>query len=186
MQITNRKRIATALVGTLALACAAALPAHAATTGNTTTTFTLSAGALGITVPGSADLGNVATGTGTTAAQLGSVSVADGRGALLGTWTAQASTSDFTTGGATANETIGKAVVDYWSGAATSTTGTGVFTPGQLLSANKQALSVARTAFSATAVVGNNTAAWNPTVIINIPAQAVAGDYSGTVTHSVA
>jgi hypothetical protein len=188
MKITTRARIATAIVGTLAFAAAAAItaPAQAATTGDTTTTFTLTAGNLAISVPGSASLGSVSTGTGTTSAQLGSVSVSDGRGALLGSWTASVASTDFTTGGATANETIAKASLDYWSGAATSTTGTGTFTPGQLLAANKQTLGSSRTAFSATVVVGNNTAAWNPTMIVNIPAQAVAGTYSGTVTHSVA
>ncbi|MEY2419168.1 MAG: hypothetical protein QOG90_1848, partial [Actinomycetota bacterium] len=69
---------------------------------------------------------------------------------------------------------------------ATSTSGTGTFTPGQLLAANKVTLGATRTAFSATVVVGNNSAAWNPTVIVNVPANAVAGAYSGTVTHSVA
>jgi hypothetical protein len=112
--------------------------------------------------------------------------VTDTRGALLGAWTTSVSSTDFTTGGATSNETIVKASADYWSGAATSTTGVGTFTPGQLLAANKQTLGSSRTAFSATVVVGNNTAAWNPTVIINVPSAAVAGTYSGTITHSVA
>ena len=188
MQTSNRVRAAVAAFGTIALVCAAALtaPARAATTGDTTTTFTLTAGNLAITAPASASLGSVATGTGTTSAQLGSVSVTDGRGALLGSWTTSVSSTDFTTGGATANETITKASADYWSGAATATTGTGTFTPGQLLALNKQALSSSRTAFSATVVIGNNTASWNPTMVINVPAAAVAGVYSGTVTHSVA
>jgi hypothetical protein len=47
-------------------------------------------------------------------------------------------------------------------------------------------LAASRTAFSAGSVVGNNSVSWNPTVTINIPSAAVAGTYSGTVTHSVA
>ena len=161
--------------------------AQAATTGDTTTTFTLTAGVLAITVPASKSLGSVATGTArTTAAQLGTVSVADGRGALLGSWTTSVTSTDFTTGAATANETIAKANAEYWSGAATSNTGVGTFTPGQLLAANFETLASSRTAFAATVVVGNNTAAWNPTVTVNIPAASVAGIYSGTITHSVA
>jgi hypothetical protein len=35
------------------------------------------------------------------------------------------------------------------------------------------------------ATTGNNFATWNPTVSITLPAQAVAGTYSGTITHSV-
>lgn len=161
--------------------------AQAATTGDTTTTFTLTGGALSITAPASKALGSVATGSATTAsAQLGSVAVGDARGALLGSWTTSVSSTDYTTGGATANETIAKANADYWSGAATATTGVGTFTPGQLLAANKVTLGSSRTAFSASVVVGNNTATWNPTVNVNIPAASVAGDYTGTITHSIA
>jgi hypothetical protein len=161
-------------------------PAQAATTGDTTTTFTLTGGALAITTPASKALGSIATGVAnTTAAQLGTVSVADTRGALLGSWTTSVASTDFTTGSATANETIAKVNADYWSGALT-TTGTGAFTPGQLLVANKVTLTASRTAASAATVVGNNTASWNPTVTVNIPSAAVAGDYTGTITHSIA
>lgn len=183
------KFTAIALTSGLAVAGVAGLaaPAQAATTGDTTTTFTLTGGALAITAPASKALGSVSTGSSSTAsAQLGTVSVTDGRGALLGSWTTSVSSTDYTTGGATSNETIAKANADYWSGAATSTTGTGTFTPGQLLAANKVALSTSKTAFSASVVVGNNTAAWNPTVNVNIPSASVAGDYTGTITHSIA
>jgi hypothetical protein len=188
MNISTRTRFAVPFLGFFVLACVAAIvsPAYAATTGDTSTTFTLTAGNLSISAPASANLGSVGTGTATTSAQLGAVSVSDARGALLGSWTTSVTSTDFTTGAQTANETIAKASADYWSGAATSTTGTGTFTPGQLLAINKQTLGQSRTAFSATVVVGNNTAAWNPTVIINIPSTAVAGAYSGTITHSVA
>ena len=172
-----------ALLGSFAVLVTLALPASA----GTTTTFTLSAGSLTISEPASTvNLGTVATGAPTITALLGTVSVSDGRGTTLGSWTASVSSTDFTTGGATSNETIAKASLDYWSGASTSNSGVGVFTPGQLLSANKQTLGTSRTAFSATALVGNNTQAWNPTVVVNVPAAAVAGLYTGTITHSVA
>ena len=32
---------------------------------------------------------------------------------------------------------------------------------------------------------GNNTASWNPTVAVHVPAQAVGGTYDGTLTQSV-
>lgn len=183
-----RNRVAAAAFAATALAATSAVlvPANADTTGDTTTTFTLTAGLLAITAPGSKDLGSGATGTSTLSAQLGAVSLTDARGALLGSWTTSVSSTDFTTGGATANETIAKANADYWSGAATATSGVGTFTPGQLLSLNKVTLGASRTAFSAAVVVGNNTATFNPTVIINVPAAAVAGDYTGTITHSIA
>ena len=161
-------------------------PAHAATSGDTTTTFTLTAGVLAITAPASSSLGSAATGAATTSAQLGAVQVSDGRGALLGAWTGSVSSSDFLTGGNTANETIAKANVDYWSGPTTASSGVGVFTPGQLTALLKATLSTSRTAFAAASVVGNNSVTWNPTVIVNIPAAAVAGAYSGTITHSIA
>ena len=168
-------------------------PAGAA---DTTATFTLTAaGGLAVTAPTSADLGTAATGAAALAAvQLGEVEVADTRGAFLGAWTASVTSSDFitedyltaehTTPGA--EETIEKANADYFSGAATSSSGTAVYTPGQPLAANAVDMSASRTAFSASAVVGNGAAAWNPTVTINIPSDAVAGAYEGTITHSVA
>lgn len=176
---TTRRLLA---VAALALALPA-LPAHADTT---TTTFTLSAGALSISVPASKDLGTTATGSASLSAQLGAVTVTDARGALGETWTATVSSTDFTTGAATSEETIAKASVSYWSGAATAATGTAVRVPGQLLAGNAQSLSTSRTAFSASATVGNNTTTWNPTLVVTIPSTAVAGTYSGTVTHSVA
>jgi hypothetical protein len=160
-------------------------PAHAA---DTTTTFTLTAaGGLAVSAPAAQALGSVATGAASTpAVQLGVTSVTDGRGAFLGAWTASVASSDFTTGGATADETIANSNADYWSGPATASSGTAVRLPGQPLAANEVTLGASRTAFSASAVVGNNTAAWNPTVNVNIPSASVAGAYSGVITHSVA
>jgi hypothetical protein len=177
-----RKRIALALT----VASAGSLVVFAAPAGAAQgVTFQLTAGSLTVSDPADKSLGSGATGTASITSQLGTVTGTDNRGSLLGTWTATVSSTDFTTGGATADETIAKGQVDYWSGAATASTGTAVRVPGQLLAANKQALSTSRTAFSATGVVGNNTASWNPTVVVNVPAQAVAGTYSGTITHSV-
>lgn len=159
-----------------------ALPAGAA---DTTTTFTLTAGALGVTAPASAPLGTGAVGSPVTAS-LGNVTVSDNRGALLGAWTATAVSSAFTTGGATANETIAATNVTYWSGAATASSGVAVAVPGQLLAAGAVAINTAKTAFSATGALGANSTTWAPTVIVTPPAAAVAGAYSGTITHSVA
>jgi hypothetical protein len=171
------------LLGAVLSLLAFALPASAA---GTTTTFILAAGSLSISAPASSGLGTGSTGGGTLFAQLGTVTVTDTRGALLGAWTGSVSSTDFTTGGATANETVAKGQVTYWSGTATASSGTAVFAPGQAIAANAQDLSVSRTAFSATVIVGNNSASWNPTVTVNVPAAAVAGTYSGTITHSVA
>lgn len=177
--------VALALAATALAGLFAAPPAQAA---DTTTTFVLSAaGGLSISVPGSTELSTgTATNAGTLTAQLGSVSVNDERGSLLASWTASVTSSDFTTGDETAEETIGKANVSYWSGPSTGSSGVGVFTPGQLTGLLAESLSVSRTAFSAASAVGNNSATWNPTVVIAIPTNAVVGTYAGTITHSAA
>ena len=160
---------------------AGAAPAQAAAT---TATFTVTGGLLSITAPASKALSNAAPG-GISTAQLGNVVVDDQRGALAGTWTATVASSTFTTTGEGA-PAIPTTAVEYWSGAATATTGTAVRVPGQLLAANKVVLDATRNAFTASGVVGNGTTTWNPTMLVNIPAGAVAGDYTGTVTHSMA
>lgn len=180
------RRIGLAFAGvTTALATIVPQAAYAATTGDTTVTFTISAGTLDITVPASVSLGSGSPG-GSITGQMGAVEVTDLRAALTATWTTTVSSTDFVTGGGTPAETISNAAVSYWSGPFTATTGNAVPTPGQPTAAQAQALSVPRTAFSLTGGVGNNTATWNPSLIVAVPAAGVAGLYTGTVTHSVA
>src|SRR5919205_1164062 len=105
------------LTAGIVLAATATTAAQAA---DTTTSFTLGAGALAISAPATANLGTAATGTANLSASLGAVQVTDARGALLGTWTATVSSTDFTTGGVTANETVTKANVAYASLPATA------------------------------------------------------------------
>jgi hypothetical protein len=47
---------------------------------------------------------------------------------------------------------------------------------------------VSRTAFSSASLLqlGSVSVSWNPTIVVNIPASAVVGTYTGTITHSVA
>jgi hypothetical protein len=164
-----------------ALLLAFAAPASAQ---DTTVTFTVQAGSLAISVPGAADLGTVDPGV-TQSGQIGTVTVTDERAALSASWTASVASTEFTTGGGTASETIPNTAVSYWSGPATATTGTGTFTPGQAAAGDAVVLSEQRTAFSLTGGVGSNTASWNPTLVIDVPAAAVVGTYTGTVTHTV-
>jgi hypothetical protein len=152
---------------------------------NAAQNFTLTVtGPLSISVPSTADLGSGAP-AGTISANLGTVTVTDVRNDVTASWTATVSGTDFTTGGGTAAETITRSAVSYWSGPATSTTGVGTFTPGQSNAGNAQTLTTSRTAFSMGPGTGNNTASWNPSLRINVPAAAVAGTYIGTVTHTV-
>jgi hypothetical protein len=96
--------------------------------------------------------------------------------------------TNFTTGTGTPAQTIPSSDVSYWSGIATATTGLslGSFTPGQATAANAQSLSTSRTAYSLSgASLVANSATWNPTLVVHLPAGALAGAYTGTLTHSV-
>jgi hypothetical protein len=183
---TLRKGL-TALVGATLLLVALPGLASAATTGTTTTTFTLTGGSLSITAPGTTvNLGSASVAASTVTGQLGTVSVSDSRGLLTGSWTSTALSSKFTTGGGTAAETIAATNVSYWSGAATATSGVGTLLGSQLTSGLAVVVSAAQTAFTGGSLVGDNSASWNPTLVVTIPAAAVVGTYTGTVTHTVA
>ncbi|MEU8035984.1 hypothetical protein [Streptosporangium sp. NPDC049078] len=168
--------IATVVAG-LGLAAATALPALAV---DTIVTFSITTAGLTISAPSTANLGSVAAGATSISGQIGPVTVTDDRATLNGSWNASVISTDFTTGGGTAPETIGNINVSYSPGSATATTGQGTFTPGP-----GGIINVPRVAFTGTNLVGNNTATWNPTLTVTIPTTAVGGTYSGTVTHSV-
>ncbi len=133
-----------------------------------------------ITVPaGPVSVGSTTPG-GTLTAQLGTMRVDDTR-LLLASWVATVSAGTCTTtGGAISN-----ANVAYWSGGVTASTGLANRTPGPPTSASRVALSVARTAFSAQALVLGTSTSWNPTLVVAVPATAIAGTYTCTVTHTV-
>ena len=177
----------TALVGATLLLVALPGIASAATTGTTTTTFTLTGGAISITVPtASVNLGSVSVAAGTLSGQLGTVTVHDGRGLLNGSWTSTVSSSHFSAGDQTAPEIIDATSVPYWSGAPTATSGIGTLVGGQLTPAAAVVINAAQTAFTGGSLIGDNSASWNPTLIVTIPSAAVDGTYTGTVTHTVA
>jgi hypothetical protein len=180
-----RKRLFATGLASLALVAGLAAPAQAEDIGTTIVTFSVTgAGGLDVTVPATANLGSGTAGA-TVSGQLGPITVLDQRASLTPNWTATVTGSDFVTGAGTAEETIPAINVSYWSGPATSTAGTGTFTPGQPTSAQAVIINVPRTAFSHTGGTGSNFATWNPTVLVAIPADAVGGTYTGTVTHSV-
>ena len=141
--------------------------------------------ALAITVPSSANLGTVPSGTRTQSARLGTVTVT-ASGLVAPSFTVTVSSTSFATGGRTAAETIPRASISYWSGPATSSSGLQTAVPGQATALQAQDLSVTRTAFSSTGLVLSISTSWNPTVVVNVPTAAVAGTYTGTITHSVA
>jgi ice-binding like protein/uncharacterized protein DUF11 len=136
-------------------------------------------GALSITAPAGADLGSAPPG-GTISAMLGIVQVTDDRAGLVG-WTATTSSTDFTTGKATAPETIPVRDVRYLISGFISTTGSATFTPTPITTMSATAQGVV----TATNVDGDNSASWNPVIQVLVPAGAIAGLYSATITDSV-
>jgi len=141
-------------------------------------TFTVTSGALGITVPATADLGSGAPGT-AIVHLLGTVTVTDDRAALSASWTASASSSDYLTGDGTTAETIPAADLDYAPGTVTKTGTITTTTHNITMSGSGQAV------VAGSAGIGDNSAAWDPTITVHVPASAVTGSYTGTITHSV-
>ncbi|MFC9242727.1 hypothetical protein ACFT7S_01405 [Streptomyces sp. NPDC057136] len=135
-----------------------------------------------LSAPSSADLGSGTPG-GSISTFLGPVTV---NGNQQSDWTATVSATNFTTPPGDAHRTITTSRVSYWSGDSTETSGQGTFTPGQLAAGDAQTLDSPRTAFSRSGDLFANSATWNPHLVIAVPSTAVAGTYTGTVTHSVA
>jgi hypothetical protein len=147
---------------------------------DTTVTFSVTIGALTITAPASVDLGSGVPG-GKIQGGMGDVVVTDDRANLAASWTATASATDWalTPGGGTGPETIPVADVTYDPGTV-STTGNITATPHPITLSH-----AAQTVVNGTAGVGNNTATWDPALEVSVPAAAVGGAYSGTITDSV-
>jgi hypothetical protein len=159
-----------------------AVPAFAATAGDTPVTVQVNGptGGLSISAPSSSVL--LGTATASVAAQtvtgsLGNVVVTDNRAGNVG-WTATVSATNFT-GPQTILTTVFGNVV-YTAPAATDT---GIVTT---VAGTQSTLSPGGPVQNATAVSGVNTATWNPSIAVLLPAGAQAGTYSSTFTHSVA
>jgi hypothetical protein len=145
--------------------------------GDTDTTFTLTGGSLEVTTMGSRTLDAGAPGDASVSGSLGPVSISDTRGSTAG-WVLSAKSTTFTDGAG--SDATG---VSYASGAATGKTG--IVTPTTAgLTSIMGAVEVPVAA--GTAASGNNTASFDPTLTVHLPASALAGDYEGIVTTSVA
>jgi hypothetical protein len=158
----------------------------AATPGDpdTTVTFTVtSTGTLTMTAPTSVDLGTGAVG-GTISGPLGTVTVTDDRALDAASWIVTASASDWTTGAGTPVETIPAGDVTYDPGTITPS-GTITPTGNTITLANSPTPGPDNTVVAGTGGVGDNGASWDPTISVAVPADAVAGDYTGTLTQSV-
>jgi hypothetical protein len=139
-----------------------------------TVTFTVTSGALTLSVPVAANLGSGAPGT-TISAPIGPVTVTDDRALLAASWTVTVAETDFANGA----QTIPATDASYAPGTIT-TTGVITVIPTSVTLANS-----AQTVVTGTDGVGDNTATWDPTVAVTVPATAAAGTYTGTLTHSI-
>jgi hypothetical protein len=144
-------------------------------------TFTVNVGGLTMTAPASANLGSGDPGT-TISNTLGDggVTVTDLRATLGGTWTATASSTDWTTGAGPTLSTIPAGDATYTPGTITVTGTSTAATGGHTITLS----GTPQTVVNAT-VTGNNTASWNPTIAVAVPAGAVGGVYTATLTQSV-
>ncbi|MFJ1795033.1 hypothetical protein [Kitasatospora griseola] len=142
---------------------------------STTVTFVVTSGALTLSVPVSAVLGSGAPGT-SISAPIGPCTVVDDRALLSASWTVTAAETDFVNG----LSTIPATDADYTVGTVT-TTGTITATPTNVTLGN-----AAQTVLTGSGGVGDNTATWDPTITVHVPASAVGGLYTGTLTQSVA
>lgn len=155
-----------------------AAPALADTTGNTSTTVTLtSTGVLAITVPGTFAVTGSVTDT-TLGGQLGAVQVTDERSADPAAWTTSVNATPFVNG----SHTLGAATYDPGVVTTTGIPPSQVTTNVVTLSTSPQAVV---TLDGGTGFSGNNTGAWNPNITVAIPAGTVTGTYTSTITHSV-
>ena len=147
---------------------------------NTITTPAAQGGALSISVPASAgSLGTTANTVsgGTISGLLGEVQVNDARSAAAGSsWIASVTSTAFTS---TGEESIGAAQLSYTAGAIAKT-GTAAYAAN-----NPDTLTGVSAAVTVTAITGDNTARWNPSIHIDIPGSKVAATYSVVITHSV-
>jgi hypothetical protein len=169
-----RKPLLVAVAAVVAIG-ATALPASAAGNGDTTATFTLAGGSLDVTAAPGAALTDGAPGTASVSGTLGAVDVSDTRGSTAG-WVVSAVSTTFVDGAGSVSSGVG-----YDSGALTSTGTVTAATVGPTTITG-----VSAPVATGTAASGNNTASYTPTLTVALPPSALAGDYTGTVTTSVA
>ena len=170
--MTRSRLLVLSSLSAAAIVAATALPA---TADDTAVTFALAGSTLSIDVKASAALANGATGAASVSGQLGNVTVTDLRGGVAN-WSAMGSSTTFTTGTGNPASTG----VNYNTGVI-SFTGVSTIVNSGDHTLNGTPSKVA----GPTVLIGNNTASWNPTLTVALPASAIAGPYAGTVTTSV-
>lgn len=165
-----------AAAGLLAAGLLPAAPAQASALG------------LAISVPSAVTLGTYPL-SGSFTADLGSITVSTSSLLLSdASWTATVTASRFTTGRGSPAETLPASAVSYLSGPATSQSGLSLdaILPGSPSTALPLATSRVAFGYSGVAILGGTWLTWRPRLVITPGTSAVAGTYTGTITHSVA
>ena len=171
--------VAAALIAGSTAALVYPTTASADQSGTTPVTLSVTSGTIDITVPsGPVSLGTVASSSSaqTVTDQLGNVTVTDGRGGTTG-WVVTANGTDFT---GPQNISVSAPGSSSYSTPGATVTGTATVN-----ASNLNPLYPPGPVQTATGVSGINTAVWNPTISVTVPANALAGTYSATITHSV-
>lgn len=153
---------------------------------DTTVTIAL-AGDLTISAPSTVDFGTVSPAAGTTASkQMGTVTVTDGRGSLLG-WnvTAVTTTSSLSTGGATPKTIALSATGPLSWSTGTVTAGTGSLLTGVAAGAGGFLSTTAIPVATALNTTGGGTYTYAPTLGLVVPAGVEAGTYTVVVRQTV-
>lgn len=174
----------------------AAAPAGADTT---SATFTLTGGGLSLSVPTNPTVSlstGLAIGSPQVAGALNPTTVTDQRGSLLASWKVQVTGSDFVTGASTTETTddytIPKAAADMYIDVTALTdllpTG-GMVVTSAALAASKANLAAPATPADAPTLIagttaGNGSITYTPSLSVTIPAEAIAGTYSGSVVQT--
>jgi hypothetical protein len=151
----------------------ALVPVGSAMADTTTATFTLTGGTLDVTAASSAALSDASTGAGSVTGLLGTVAVSDTRGTTVG-WAVTAGSSTFVDGSGSVSTSV--------SYSANTVASTGIVTAE---SEGATVIDTAATVVAGTDVSGNNTASYDPSLTVGLPASALVGDYTGTVTTSI-
>jgi len=109
---------------------------------------------------------------------LGAVTVTDARRALggLGSWTAYAVATDLHS----ATDTLTASTFSYASGLPVIVGGAVSVT-----AQSRSSLATTSSIEAGTAVTGNHTVTWSPTLTIPVAALKTPGSYTGSITHSV-
>jgi hypothetical protein len=162
------------------------------TSEGTPVTFTVTTtGTLNVTVPSvTVNLGPGAVGTTIGPTALGNVTVTDYRATNPSNWTATVSSTLFTNGADTIPVTAASYLIPSVNADTTANGGVNSLLPLATGIVNSAASAItftggAQTVVAETGADGDNAATWDPTIAVAVPALAVAGAYTGTITHSV-